>query len=72
MALFLICCCIKLLSPVLEPCIDSTSIWLGRVCPEGCMPACDACCCLNVNSAKVSGSSGSSASNGSSGSSGEV
>jgi len=53
MSLFLIGCCIKLLSPVLEPCIDSTSICLGRLCPDGCMPACDACCCLNVNTAKV-------------------
>ena len=53
MSLFLICCCIKLLSPVLEPCIDSSSICLGRLFPDGCMPACDACCGLNVNSAKV-------------------
>jgi hypothetical protein len=53
MSLFLICCCIKLLSPMLEPCIDSSSICLGRLCPDGCMPACDACCCLNVDTAKV-------------------
>jgi hypothetical protein len=27
--------------------------WLRVCCPEGCLPACDACCCLDVRTAKV-------------------
>jgi hypothetical protein len=51
--LFLTAAVMKLFQPSLSSCIDDTSITLGRVCPEGCLPACDACCCLDATKAKV-------------------
>ncbi|WIA43597.1 hypothetical protein OEZ86_010044 [Tetradesmus obliquus] len=51
--LFLTAALVKLFHPGLSSCIDSSSICLGRACPEGCLPACDACCCLDVLKAKV-------------------
>lgn len=51
--LFLAAALLKLFHPGLSSCIDSSSICLGRACPEGCLPACDACCCLDVLKAKV-------------------
>eukprot|EP00775_Hariotina_reticulata_P009196 gene9196-9362_t len=54
MAIFLATLVVRLFSGVLAVCIDWTSGTLGRVCcPEGCLPACDACCCLDVRTAKV-------------------
>ncbi|KAF8056113.1 DGAT2D [Scenedesmus sp. PABB004] len=53
MALFLAAALVKLLAPALSVWIDAASIALSRCCPEGCLPACDACCCLDVRTAKV-------------------
>ncbi|KAF6257357.1 hypothetical protein COO60DRAFT_1233253 [Scenedesmus sp. NREL 46B-D3] len=51
--LFLTAAVVKLLQPSISGCVDSASIALGHVCPEGCLPACDACCCLDVSKAAV-------------------